>query len=59
MKKTLLMLVSAVVLSGCATATMPVTGLIYGNVKAPLTATASTEKPTPRRPGPVPAPSSV
>ncbi|MCG8392263.1 MAG: TRL-like family protein [Pseudomonadales bacterium] len=46
MKKTLLMLVSAVVLSGCATATMPVTGLIYGNVKAPLTATASTEKPT-------------
>ena len=40
MKKTLLLLVSAVVLSGCASATMPVTGFLYGNVKAP------SEKPT-------------
>lgn len=43
MKKLLLLLVSAAALSGCASATMPVTGLLYGNVKAPLTATASTE----------------
>ncbi|KZY36181.1 hypothetical protein A3754_06900 [Alcanivorax sp. HI0083] len=46
MKKTLLLLVSAVVLSGCASATMPVTGFLYGNVKAPMAATASSEKPT-------------
>ena len=46
MKKLLLLLVSAVVLSGCATATMPVSGLLFANVKAPLTATASPEKPT-------------
>jgi uncharacterized protein YceK len=46
MKKLLLLLVCATALGGCASATMPVTGLLYGNVKAPLTATASTEKPT-------------
>lgn len=46
MKKLLMLLASAVLLSGCATATMPVSGLLYANVKAPLTATASTEKPT-------------
>ncbi len=44
MKKLLLLLVGAVALSGCASSAMPVTGLLYGNVKAPLTATASTEK---------------
>ena len=44
MKKTLLLLVSAVVLSGCASATMPVTGFLYGNVKAPMAATASSGK---------------
>ena len=46
MKKLLLLLVGAVALSGCASSAMPVTGLLYGNVKAPLTATASTEKAT-------------
>lgn len=46
MKKMLLLLVSALALNGCASATMPVTGFLYGNVSAPLTATVSSEKPT-------------
>jgi len=46
MKKLLLPLAAVAMLSGCATATMPVTGLMYGNVKAPLTATAAPEQAT-------------
>ncbi|MDX1802671.1 MAG: TRL-like family protein [Alcanivorax sp.] len=46
MKKWILLLVSVVALSGCASAVMPVTGLMYGNVKAPLMATTSSDKPT-------------
>ncbi|EKF75459.1 hypothetical protein A11A3_03844 [Alcanivorax hongdengensis A-11-3] len=46
MKKWILLLVSMVALSGCANSMMPVTGFMYGNVKAPLGATASADKPT-------------
>lgn len=32
-------------LGGCATAMSPVTGLMYSNIKAPLTATSSSKEP--------------
>ena len=41
MKRFLLAALAAVFLSGCATAHMPVTGFMYGNVKGPMTATAT------------------
>lgn len=46
MKKIILAAVVAGLLSGCATATMPVRGLMYGNVTAPLAATAAPEQAT-------------
>ena len=39
-------LLLATALSGCATAVSPVTGSLYSNVKAPMLATDSNEKPT-------------
>ena len=45
MKKILPALITVVLLCsglmGCATATMPVSGVMYGNVKAPMTGTAA------------------
>lgn len=46
MKKIFLMLVCVVALSGCSSAPTPMAGLIWTNVKAPLTATNSDIKPT-------------
>lgn len=43
--KRITVLFLAVLLGGCASATMPVTGTMYANIKAPLTATASTDEP--------------
>ncbi|MDF1821078.1 MAG: TRL-like family protein [Alcanivoracaceae bacterium] len=45
MKKILALLALSAFLGGCATAQSPVTGLLYSNVKAPLTATQAGEKP--------------
>jgi uncharacterized protein YceK len=44
MKKLLVLLTSFALLGGCATAMSPVTGTLYSNVKAPLTATAAPEQ---------------
>lgn len=46
MKKIMFAAAAAGLLSGCATATMPVSGFMYGNVKAPLAATAAPEQAT-------------
>ncbi|WP_111657960.1 TRL-like family protein [Isoalcanivorax indicus] len=46
MKRFLLAAIAAAFLSGCATAHMPVTGFMYGNVKGPMTATAAPEEAT-------------
>ena len=46
MKHFLWPLLLATALSGCATAVSPVTGALYSNVKAPMLATDSNEKPT-------------
>jgi hypothetical protein len=43
--KRMTVLLLAVLLGGCAVASSPVTGVMYANVKAPLTATTSTEEP--------------
>ena len=40
MNRTIILML-ALVLGGCASATSPVTGTMYSNVKAPLTATTS------------------
>lgn len=45
MKKLSALLMSFSLLGGCATAVSPVTGLMYANVKAPMTATAADDKP--------------
>ena len=45
MKKMLALFVTAALLGGCATAQSPVTGMMYANVSAPLTATVAGEKP--------------
>lgn len=44
MKKWLMLLISVFVLSGCASSTMPVTGMLYGNVSAPMAATSAPEE---------------
>ena len=46
MKYFLWPLLLATALSGCATSVSPITGSVYSNVKAPLLATDSNEKPT-------------
>ncbi len=46
MKHFLWPLLLATALSGCATAISPVNGSLYSNVKAPMMATDSNEKPT-------------
>ncbi|MBP9216956.1 MAG: TRL-like family protein [Agitococcus sp.] len=46
MKYFLWPLLLATALSGCATSVSPVTGALYSNVKAPMLATDSNEKPT-------------
>ncbi|MCK0537116.1 TRL-like family protein [Alcanivorax quisquiliarum] len=46
MKRIMFAAAAAGLLSGCATATMPVNGFMYGNVKAPLAATAAPEQAT-------------
>jgi hypothetical protein len=43
--KSISVLLLALMLGGCATAAAPVNGVIWSNVKAPLTATASAEEP--------------
>ncbi|MCK5875263.1 MAG: TRL-like family protein [Alcanivoracaceae bacterium] len=45
MKKLMALCAATVLLSGCAASMSPVTGMIYSNVKAPLTATAAPEQP--------------
>lgn len=46
MKKVLFPLLVAAMLSGCAHSVMPVSGMLYGNVSAPLMVTSVSEKPT-------------
>lgn len=46
MKHFLWPLVIATMLSGCASAVSPISGVLYSNVKAPMLATDSTDRPT-------------
>ena len=46
MKRLLLVVCAAALLSGCATAHMPVSGFLYGNVKGPMAATGVSENTT-------------
>lgn len=46
MKRLLAASALAFALTGCATATAPVNGLLYSNVSAPLMVTGSADKPT-------------
>lgn len=45
MKKLIASCAMAVLLSGCATALSPVSGVLYTNVKAPFAATSAPEQP--------------
>lgn len=45
MKKLFVLLAAFSLLGGCATAMSPVTGIIYSNVTAPMTATAAPDQP--------------
>jgi hypothetical protein len=44
MRKLIALSAAALLLSGCATSMSPVSGFVYSNVKAPLTATAAPEQ---------------
>jgi hypothetical protein len=46
MKRLLAASTLAIALTGCATATAPVTGILYSHVTAPLAVTGSADKPT-------------
>jgi len=45
MKKLIVLLATVGLLTGCATAMSPVSGVVYSNVKAPFSATAAPEQP--------------
>jgi hypothetical protein len=45
MKKVIMAVLAMALLGGCATAMSPVTGTMYANIKAPLTATSVGDKP--------------
>ncbi len=45
MKKLMVLCAAMVLLGGCAVSKSPVTGMIYSNIKAPLTATPAPEQP--------------
>ena len=45
MKKLFVLLASFALLGGCASAMSPVTGVLYSNISAPLTATAAGDAP--------------
>lgn len=45
MKKMISLVIAALFLGGCASSMSPVTGFVYTNISAPLTATAAPEAP--------------